>query len=152
MGVEKLSCVFLNMYTLDAYSFFAVLGSNVDISVFGYGMVKLGDLIRLWQVGIKIVLSVVNAEVVYFAVKGNTCRKSKVYYSFVKHGERTGKSCANRTALGVWLCAKLGFAGAEYFGLSLKLCVYFESDDRLVCSVIYLITHKAPPIWQLPPK
>ena len=92
--VDKLACVLFKVDTVDPYLlvllFAVLLVVNGNNAVDAQGKGHLGYLISLWKVGIEVVLSVENRELVDAAAQSVACSYSVFNSGLVYNGESTG--------------------------------------------------------------
>ena len=137
--VNQLSGVLLHMNLMDADLLAAVLRLDLHIAVPADRRVKLGNLIVLGVIRIKIVFPV------KFAVAGNLAVGSQphchgIFHDlFVQHRKGTGHAGAHRAGVGVGRSSELRAAGAENLRLRSQLHMNFQTDHGLI-----LLTHCLP--------
>ena len=112
--VYELARVLFKMDSVDADILFLAACVYLNGSCKANRARHLRYLVSFRQVGVEVVLSVPFCEAGNFAVH-NITRFDDVFYSLsVEHGERSGKSAANRAASGIRRAAEFGRAGAEH--------------------------------------
>ena len=121
------------MHLMDPDFFSTRRRLDLQESVVADGKVKLGDLIVLRVIRIKIILSVKFAVLVDLAVGRQTQGKGVFHHLFIQYGKRPGKASAYRAGMGIGSSPELSRAAAENLGFCRKFYMDFQSDD-LNCS------------------
>ena len=98
----------------------------------GDGLVELGDLVALGQVGIEVVLAGEDGALADFTTQGQGGQGSELDRLFVEHRESARQSQADGADIGVGSGAELVGATAECLGGGEQLDVDLESYDGLV--------------------
>ena len=126
--VHQLACVLLQVDPVDADHLVLPVHPDVHMAVQTHGTWHLGDLVRLGQIRVEIVLSVEFAVLVDLAVHGIACLDDVFHRLPVQNGQGTGQSGAYRTAAGIGLAAEFRRTGAEHLGFGQKLGVDLQAD------------------------
>ncbi len=116
----------------DADAFCACRGGDVDVAVLGEGLVELGDLIALGQVGVEVVFAGEDGAFADLAVESERGEGGELNGAAVEDGQRTGEAEADGADVGVGRRAEFVGAAAEGLGLGEELDVDLEADDGFV--------------------
>ena len=115
--MHQLARVFFHMDAGDADAFLLTVDPDVDVPAQADGLIPLGDLIVLRQIGIEVILTVHLIEFLNVAVQRQACPDGKLHHPFVQHRQRPRHAQADGAHVGVGFCAEFRGAGAERFGL-----------------------------------
>jgi len=132
--VNELTCVLLEMDTVDTNYLVLTVHLNVNMTVKADRTRHLGNLISLGQVGIEIILSVPLCKAADITIHNIACLDDILNSASVEHGKCSRKTAAYGTAAGVRLAAKLGRAGAEHLGICQKLSMDLKTHGRKICT------------------
>ena len=154
--MDKLSRIFFHMYLMDTYTLglnlsrlchsgiFLVNGKlsrfNLHISVTAYRKIKLGYLIVLRVIRIKIILAVELAVPCDIAVGRQSDSHSIFHYLLIQNRQRSGHSRTDRAGMCIWCTAESSGTAAEDLGLRGKLHMNLKSYDGFV-----FFTHSKSP-------
>ena len=130
--MDQFSCIFFHMHLMDPDFFRTCRCLNLQESIVTDGKIKLGNLVVLRIVRIKIILSVKFTVLVDLAVGRQTQGQSVFYHLFIQYRKGPGKSCAYRTGMSIGSSPELSRAAAENLGFCRKFYMDFQSDDRLI--------------------
>ena len=117
---------------------------DIQIAVLAQRHIELTDLIRLGQIGIKVVFPVVLADAVDGAIQRVPHFDCVIDDLLVQHGQRAGQTHAHGTAQRVDLRAKGIFTAAKNFGFGTQLRMDLKADNHF----IILIHHLTAPLPQ----
>ena len=126
--VNQLARVLLHVHLVDADG---LALPDVHRAVAGDGGVELGNLVRLGQVGVEVVLPVEPAGPGDLTVQGQARLDGQLHHLLVEHRQGTRHAGTHRTAVGVGRAAELGGAGTENFRPGGQLHVGLQADDSL---------------------
>jgi hypothetical protein len=102
------------------------------VAELGEGLIELGDLVALGQVGVEVIFAGEDGAFPDLAVEGERGEGGEFDGALVENGERSGEAEADRADVGVGRSAEFVGAAAEGLGLGEELDVDLETDDRLV--------------------
>ena len=128
--VHVLRRVLLEMGADDADLELAVGGRQRHLPVHAEGLVVLGDLVALRQVGIEVVLAVEDRALGDLAAEAEAEQHRHLDRALVRHGQRSRVRQAHRARAGVLGRAVLELAAAEHLRPRLQVDVDLEADDR----------------------
>src|SRR5689334_3712103 len=139
--MQQLTGILLHVYPADA-NLLAV--AEHERAALGKRVLILADLIALWQIGIKVVLSIELREQRYFAIEGEPDHNTTLDGLRVWHWQCSGKPQANGAGMCVWLLAKvIAAAPAEHFGRGAQLHVNFQTNYGLICCRRCVVPHRS---------
>jgi hypothetical protein len=127
--VEGFSGVLFNMDPLNAYAFFAGSRFNIHMTMLTKGHVILGNLERLDQVRIEIVLAVHLALFRYFGVESESGLDCELNSPLVDDRQCAGKAKTDRAAVRIDVTAVGRRAAAEHLGGRREFRVDLETDQ-----------------------
>ena len=130
--MDQFSRILLHVHLMDPDFFRTCRGLDLQESIVTDRKVKLGNLIILRVIRIKIILPVKFAVLVDLAVGRQTQSQGVFHHLFIQHRKSPGKAGAYRTGMGVGSSPELGGAAAENLGFCRKFYVDFQSDDSLI--------------------
>ncbi|MBF8272060.1 MAG: hypothetical protein HW380_1165 [Magnetococcales bacterium] len=116
--------------------FVAVIGNNVQLSLFDDGEFKLGNLVACGKVGIKIIFPGKFRPFPNFSLDRQTGFDGHLHQFGVEDRQNTGQCGANRTNLGIGLGPEGGGTAAKNFGLRSHLGVDFKADDGFIEGIV----------------
>ena len=119
--MDQLSRILLNMDTRDPHHALAVRRAKAQRAVFTERNPRLRDLIRLWQIGVKILLSVGARPLRDLTLQRRARHDGKLHRAAVERGKCSRESHTDRTALRIGFGSKSGGASAEYLAFGLQL-------------------------------
>jgi hypothetical protein len=117
---------------MDANGFFAGWSLNFHAAVAANGEIKLGNLVILGVIGIKIILAVKFAVTCNGTVGGQPYSDGIIYYLFIQDRQGARHPSAYRAGMGVGSASKGSRAATEDFRFSGKLHMDFQTDDSLI--------------------
>ncbi len=130
--VDALAGVLFHVQAGDADALGAVRCRDLDPAMLGEGLVELGDLVALGQVGIEVIFAGEDAALADLAVEGEGGQGGELDGALVEDGQGSGQAEADRADVGVRARAEVVGAAAEGLGRGEELDVDFESDDGFV--------------------
>jgi len=106
---------------------------QVEIAALADGLVELGDLVALRQIGVEVVLAVKVRNRIDLRVHRGCQQRTFMDSCAVQHGQHSGHAGADRANIGIWRgFPRVSLAGAENLGLGVELDMGFQPDDNFV--------------------
>ena len=110
--------------------------NGVNITVFTQRNIKLRNLIRFGQIGIKVVFAVHLTDIIDTAMQRIAHAHGIVHHALIQGGQCTGHTSADGTAVGIDHGAEGVFASAVDLGLGIQLRMDFQTNDNFVFHVV----------------
>ena len=133
--VRALACVFFQVRTFNANAS-ATWKHEETVDV--QRNVVLADLIRLWHIGIEVILAVEDAR-----LDGTVERDSDTHCQFhsltVEHRQCSGKPKRHRVDVDVWFIAETVWRTTEQFCLCREFNMNFETNNHFPTTVEHLL-------------
>ena len=140
--MNELACVLLKVDMVDPDILFLTTDLDSYSACTDDRIVKLGYLICLWKVGIEIVLSVKNRELIYLAAQSIACLNGILYSGPVDYREGTRHTRTYGADSRIRRTAEFSGAVTKYLCLSQKLGMDLKTYDGSV------FTHLSLPPFQ----
>jgi len=108
---------------------------NIHVAAKCQGLVVLGNLVALGQVGIKIVFAVKVGKRAQFGMHGSRQQHALFHCHPIEHRQNTGQPAANRANIGIGRVKPgIRLAGAENLGDGIELDVGLQPNDDFIIS------------------
>ena len=100
--MEAFAGILFHVQAGDADALWACVGVGISMyAVLGEGLVELGDLVALGQVGIEVIFAGEDGAFADLAVKGERGQRGEFDGAAIEDGQRTGQAEADRADVGV---------------------------------------------------
>jgi len=130
--MDKLAGVLLEMGAGNADAAGLALYRDIEVAMFGDGLVELTDLVVLWQIRIVVVLAVKLGIGGDLAVDCQAGLHALLKGFPVQHRQHPGLAQTDRAHVGILLMGKLVWAGAKDLGLRLQAHMHLKSNNGFV--------------------
>src|SRR3990172_6322085 len=135
-GVNIFPCILLHMNPCNANPPGLTVYLNLCEPTRSNWQLKLADLITLWQVRIKIILTGKSTNPCNLTIKSQPCHYCKGYDFSVKHRKHSRHPYTDRAGLRVWLSAESGGTAAKDFGFCKHLSMNLKSNHTFIVHIV----------------
>ena len=130
--MQRLAGIFLEVGVVDANTLFAAIGQlNLDPAGTDDGLVELGGLVALGQVGVEVVFALKYRGHADLGVDGEAKHHRVLHCRAVEYRQGAGHCQVDGVGLAVGLGAKGGARCREYFAVGGQLDMHLKADHRL---------------------
>ena|SRR5689334_8887842 len=130
--MQALARIFLKVQPSDPNAPAGSICRNLDVSVLSDGLVVLGNLVSLGQVGIEVVFAGEDRGLADLAIQRHGCTNRVLDGLSIQNRKRSRQSQAHRADVRIRRRAKLRRASAKRLRDGEQLDVYFQADYGFV--------------------